>query len=586
MKTMWKFSWVFVLFVAVIIGLWFSFSQNVNTLGIIPPSQTPTISAWERTNTYTWRYFCPINISVEAIYGWWSGFGNCQYSLKFDPTYANLQYISKWTAFWQTDNAIFTGNGSILFVEEKHWNAITDTVECSKLRVTAINPSQNVVNLSFVRADGNPLQIPYDFTHTMPDLLNLAWWGTDTLTWIQNLAINLYACPCTLDNNRPTISNWTVWGDALNTNKHYQWSQTVKFLVYDKWWTSRQYWTQWTHDFSNYTGAWVPSNMDNQEWIDRNSIVVNLYSWSELIKSMPAGDSALTITEYDWSNNIPKFTWDGNIRWYWVSFDTDFVSVETPITIEVLADDNALVGDGPCQTSAHRQTSSNTLNQREAPVITFNLPVQENANPDAWVMLTVSDAWAWVDTGSLIVEILPVMSWSQVVMSWSVYSWSDLTFQLIAGSGVLWWASKYEVTFQPRYEFPVGSTIRLSGYVEDLVWVSAHKEYTFTTRQDCTFYGCVNFVDIFFWDIWYLILNWFTWSLIVITGTIADYPYLTWENGDIVMCGPINDSINLTWNIDIYSGSEIINWSAYPYRELYVTGLDFEYQDSVITPRY
>jgi hypothetical protein len=57
--------------------------------------------------------------------------------------------------------------------------------------------------------------------------------------------------------------------------------------------------------------------------------------------------------------------------------------VETPITIEVLADDNALVGDGPCQTSAHRQTSSNTLNQREAPVITFNLPVQENANPDA-----------------------------------------------------------------------------------------------------------------------------------------------------------------------------------------------------------
>ena len=573
MKKMYKFISVYMYLLA-IFAFVFGWFASANTL---------SITNWD---TYTWRYFCPIDLSVIVNYDWENWFGNCQYWLEFDPDIAILQYKGKWSNFTKTDkNSITWSHNNILYVDEKNQESlINETSICSKIKFNTISPTQSSTVIRFVDKYWN-YPTANTFLNTT-EWLNASNGGQDTLTWVQDLKINLYACPCNLDNYAPTVSNWTVWGVSFSSSAHYQWAQTIKFLVYDKWWTSRSYWTQWTKDFANYTGAWVPSNMDNQEWINSGTIVVKIYSWNELIQTLSYGDEALTIAEYTWSTNIPKYTWDGNIRWYWVSFDTDFVAVESPVRIEVSVSDNALNGSGPCQTNVHTKSASITWNNREKPTITFNAPIWQNINPNAWVELTVSDSRAWIDTGSLVVEILPVTSWWQVIMSGSIYSWSDFTFQLIAGSTGLGWASTYKVTFQPRYEFAVDSTIRLSGYVEDLVGMTGTKAHQFSTRADCTFYGCVNFVDIFFWDIGNLVLNWFTWSLIVITGTIADYPYLTWENGDIVMCGPINESINLTWNVDIYSGNEIINWNVYPYGDLYVTGLDFEYQDGVIIPRY
>jgi hypothetical protein len=202
--------------------------------------------------------------------------------------------------------------------------------------------------------------------------------------------------------------------------------------------------------------------------------------------------------------------------------------------------------------------------------------------------LTVADDWAWIDTGSLVVEILPVVSWGQIIMTWSIYSWSDLHFDLQDGSEELWWASKYVVSFQPKYEFAVDSNIILSWNVKDLVGVVGTWRHTFHTRKDCTFYGCVNFVDIFSgsMNISNLIQWHFTWSLIVVTGTSAPYPYLTWSSWEIVMCWPIGESINLDWNIDIYSEWQIINWQLYQDEDLYVTGLNFTYESGVITPIY
>lgn len=582
MKTSWKINWIFVSLL--ILGMWFSYSQNMNTLGIMSPTQTPLISAGVLHNVYTWRYFCPVELSVMAIYGGWGGFGNCQYSLKFEPTQINLEYLNRWSAFAQTDNAIITGNQNILFVEEKNWRAITGTVECSRIRATGY-PPQDIVDIHFVRANWDLPIIPSDFETTMPDILNLAWGGNDTLTWIQNIKLSLFACPCILDNEQPKISNWMIWGEQFDNTAHYQWPQTVKFLVYDKWWSSRSYWTQWTKNLSNYTW-WAPAWMDNQEWINSGTIVVKIYSWDDLIQTLSYWEDALTITEYLWSTNTPKYTWDGNIRWYWVSFDTTNLPVETPLKIEVTVKDNSLDNGGDCTKNAKKTTDYIILNEKQSPVITFNRPTGSNVNPNTWVKLTVSDNRAWVDTGSLVVEILPVFSWWQMIMTWSIYSWSDLTFVLTGGSEWLGWASKYEVTFQPIYQFPVDSTITLSGYVKDLVGMTGQQVYTFHTRKDCTFYGCVNFVDIFSGSLSNLIQPQFTWSLIVVTGTILPYPYLTWLSEDIVMCWPIDWSIKLDWNIDIYSGNEIFNWNVYPYWELYVTGLDFEYQSGVIVPIY
>ena len=584
MKTMWKIRWIFVLSVGILLGIWFSYSQNVNKMSIVQSGYLSGL--WSNASmSWVWRYFCPIDISVLAVYGGWSGFSNCQYAINFRKGATQLSYLGKWVAFNWHDTDILTWDGSLFFVEEKNTAPITSTVECSSFRVTWIDTSEPILSLNLT----SPIYPDWNFDFLQnnifvdtTDLLNLSFDGTDTLTWIQGLKINLYACPCDLDNQWPIITDWKVNDEDFVVGEHYQWNSRVKFLVYDKGWSSRSY---WMHE-GVYTG-WAPAWMDNQEWVNSDTIIVKIYSWTQVIREMRSDNPELNIQAYDWSNNIPELTWDGNIRWYWVSFDTDF-SVETPVKIEVSAEDNTLQGNWPKIKKKHVGTGNITFNQREKPILKFDSPVWQNINPNVWVQLTVSDKWAWINTGSLVVEILPVMSWGQVIMTWSIYSWSDLHFQLIDGTEELWWASRYKVTFQPRYEFAVNSTIRLSGYVEDLVWMEVQKTHTFSTRADCTFYGCVNFVDIFFWDIWNwnLVLNWFTWSLIVITWTIADYPYLTWSSWEIVMCGPISDSINLTWNVDIYSGNEIINWNEYPYVDLYVTGLDFEYESGVIVPNY
>ena len=573
MKKMSKFMYVYLYLIAVLIVFWSFVSANTLSIG--------------SSNTLTWRYFCPINLPVTVNYDGNDNhsFGNCQFWLQFDPSYVSLQYSWIWSNFTKLSQTFFIWNNTLYVDVKNEESFIYETSVCADVTFNTISSIPQTTSIKFVDQDGSaPTQSTYENT---AEWLNVSHGWQDTLTWVQDLTINLYACPCKLDNDKPVITGRFINWSAYNSTTHYVWTQTVKVLVYDKDKKAsslRWYWTRWTKNLANYTW-WAPAWMDNQEWINSGTIVVNIYSGDTVIQTLTRWNW-LTVTAYTWSSNTPRYTWDWNDRWYRVSFDTNSLSIETPVTIDISVYDNALDGSGDCHTQAHSSKDAITLNQKRPPIITFNSPIGDNVNPNAWVMLTVSDERAWIDTGSLVVEILPVISWGQTIMSWSIYSWSDLTFHLISGSTGLWWASKYEVTFQPMYEFPVSSRIILSGYVEDLVGMLGQKTHEFGTRADCTFYGCVNFVDIFFWDTSNMVLNWFTWSLIVITWTIADYPYLTWLNGDIVMCGPINESINLTWNIDIYSGDEIINWNVYPYGDLYVTGLDFEYQDGVIIPRY
>lgn len=565
MKKVSKFRCLFGLLLSMLILVWFWWAQNVNTLSITP-------------STYTWRYFCPIQLSVVANY-WWAVFSNCQYSLSFDSSLVQLWYVSRGSAYLTTDTVQLWHN--ILSVEERNNNPISETVVCSNLLLTWIGGGSatiDFVTISWTLPTSN------DFLHT-EDLLNLSYNWSDTLTWVQNLYVEFYACPCVSDSKAPVVWNWS---HDVAWNIHYTWVQTIRFLVYDKdnnhpW----QYWTNGTHNVSNYTW-WAPAWMDNQEWVKSDSLQVEIYSGGVLMDTLTPG-AWLTVDRYTGTlADTPEYTWDGYDRWYWVSFDTTSLSVETPITFVLTASDNTSWIKWWCTTDKHVMIFTGILNKEKAPTIIFNSPIWQNINPNTWVILTVADDWAWIDTGSLVVEILPVVSWGQIIMTWSIYSWSDLHFDLQDGSEELWWASEYVVSFQPKYEFAVDSNIILSWNVKDLVGVVGTWRHTFHTRKDCTFYGCVNFVDIFSgsMNISNLIQWHFTWSLIVVTGTSAPYPYLTWSSWEIVMCWPIGESINLDWNIDIYSEWQIINWQLYQDEDLYVTGLDFTYESGVITPIY
>jgi hypothetical protein len=77
----------------------------------------------------------------------------------------------------------------------------------------------------------------------------------------------------------------------------------------------------------------------------------------------------------------------------------------------------------------------------------------------------------------------------------------------------------------------------------------------------------------------------FTGTILVVTGTNLDspYPYLTWANNDVLMCGYEWTWAILTWNVSIYDSEDnLINWNLYTGNVLYITGLNFTIVDWVI----
>jgi hypothetical protein len=180
------------------------------------------------------------------------------------------------------------------------------------------------------------------------------------------------------------------------------------------------------------------------------------------------------------------------------------------------------------------------------------------------------------------VTIPAIYSWSELLMTWYTYSGSELYFSDCTGTPEIWWAYSCDVEIEPKREFPVNSTINITWYVKDLADNWKYGSWNISTRQSCSFYGCVNNVQIYMSGSDIPTVT-FTGSLIVVTGSIYPYPFLTWENNDIVMCGPIDDERVLSWNIDIYSGDDVINWTIYWNNELYVTWLNFEYESGIIT---
>ncbi len=571
---------IYGLFVTVLVFVWLYVGNvfaalphntiNVNTLSMIP-------------DVYTWKYYCDLNFSVRANYNWGSGFTNCQYVLLYNPLHETISYVSRWSSFSATDTNMSSWN--LWFWEEKNNTVIQNTAICSTLKLNTISTDMTGTLIRFVDKDWIP---PTNSTfNNTDDLLNLSYNWTDTLTWVTDLQIAYEYCPCNIDGQSPTF---TQFSHNFSSTSHYTWLQTIKFLVYDKWWSNRSYWTHGQKNFSDYDSVSVPSWMDNQEWINSWTIKVTLTSHDGT--QVLTNWNGLTITRYTWTlANTPEYTWDGNDRWYRVTFTWNF-DVETPVSISIEADDNALSNGSVCQTSVHKWTYSATINQKVAPTITLKTPINnaQNINPDSPIVVEVSDSWAGVNTGSVKITIPAIYSGSELLMTGYTYSWSDLSFELISWTSELWGASKYNVTFQPKYKFPTSTWISVTGYVEDLVWMTGVLNKSFNTRADCSFYGCVNYVDIFFWDfaLENLQIAEFTWSLIVITWSIAPYPYLTWENNDIVMCGPVDQTIILSWNVEIYSGTQIINGDEYLYSWLFVTWLDFVYdpESGVITPIY
>lgn len=535
-------------------------------------ANTMSFSQWwskDIISEYTWRYFCPIDLSVLASYVN-EEFWNCQYAIKYDSNKETISFktIKVWFLY---NNTWYLIRNGLLYWDHSHDSNLSTSTICSTFSFTRNSTDSWNTILQLVDKNWN------DFVASPNpvDWLNMSLDWSDTLTWVGSLTINYEMCPCSLDAAKPIISNINSYS-FNDSNSNYTWDKTFTFFVYDKWWNNSKWWFSWQETIlENYRLA--PSWLDNQEWVDPSSISVTITSKSNSI--VLTSWNWLILEKYTWSTYGSPYTWDSNDRWYYVSFTVSWLAVETPVSMEISVSDNVWK---LCATSKHKNSITYSMNQETPPSVTLQTPTAMNAMPNTPIVLKVSDDWAWIDTGSVKITIPEISVSGDVVIPEHVYSWLDLSFELISWTEELWWASSYYVTFQPKEEFPVSTDVSLSCEVQDLAGVSNTSILSFETRPDCSVYGCINYLDLFYRDYNTSIVR-FTWPLLVVTWTFYPYPVLTWENSDILMCWPDSNDKTLTWNIKIYSDWSVINGNIYSYSWLYVTWLEFIYEDGVIT---
>ena len=564
----------------ILLSMWFVAAQNVNKLKIEP-------------DVSTGKYYCNFDVEINTEHNW-ANHTNCQYLVEFNTWDVGLSYGSRGSAFNSTDAVYYTGsNSNILAVEEKNSAEITTDVTCSTLNFWNKTTNPGSVLLKFVDYWGNdPTIATFIWTN---DKLNLSLAWADTLTGIVNVVIPFEMCPCNLD--------WTVPFADTSTLTHSQingWQlvgvYTSSVLFIDDGWSAWGYWYNGAPiTTGNYTNSGLPAGMDNQEWVNSSTLAVTIdYSAGYGVSDDFFNSAALSPVAYTWTiANRPTITWDNNNRWYWVSFtNTTAYAVEQPVTITITGFDNALLGNTPCTRVAQMWSTPYTFNASAVPVMNNFSP----ANNDTFITpsisqitLEVSDTWAGVDIGKVWVTVQEINSWGQILLTWYTYSGTDLTFSGISGTPWIWNAWWYHVSFVPRWDFPTNTGIYLSGIVVDLAWYTWVADWSFTTRPDCDFYGCNEILDIYIME--WTFSAWspyqFTWELLIVTGTNINspYPYLTWINNDILMCGFPYTWANFDSNFDMFE----LDWTtpllpyAYTWEKLYITWLDFTYSNGVIT---
>ena len=441
----------------------------------------------------------------------------------------------------------------------------------------------NIVNTSLLFVDKNWNSGFVYWLETTDDGISLAGvehWKRDILSNVNHVTYYFVALPCNADWKSPTITNVSVapWATKVPIN------QTITFVTYD-WDGSNpskvRYWFSGNSvdDLNNYVSA--PSNVDNQEWVNSGSISVKVScdTCSTPQSNVPA---SLSISNWDWTTSVNALTWDSERRWYNVSFDAPFsYEVEKQVNVSISVTDNP---NENWQT--HTKPYNFSFNAPEAPTISRVYPspsTNEFISPSKNFAISfyIKDDWAGVDTGTVKITIPEIMSGDEVLLSSYVYSWSDLDFQLSWWQPWLWNSWSYIVSFYPKEDFPVSTMITINVEWADLAWTSKQITTTFKTRPSCSFFWCIDDINI----VWGDINEIFTGLVLTVTWTNPNspYPYLTWEKKEILMCGGGWNWISFDWNVSIYDAEwNWIWWNSYTNNELFIIWLDFVYEDWVI----
>lgn len=537
------------------------------------------------------KLHCNYNWNLSLL-AWWQNYNAFEATISYDSSNIFLTHGSINSPFSQNQGYSLIGN---LY---RTYGALPGGQKSSG-DVSAINfgfrTLNNVTNWSLSFTDRLWGAITF-WASTTDDGATLNGFdvnGADILTATYNTSYTFVPLPCVPDATNPTITNTVPTGWTRNIPIN----QVISFTTYD--WAGAgsvsgpsplatnnrsHYWYSWLSLLlTNYVAA--PATVDNQEgvnsWTIRATVACATCSspWSYILSG-----NSLTVTDWAWDGSRNQLTWNSKRRWYNVSFAAPAsYEVEKLVTVTLQATDN------PNETwLIHTWSSSFSFNAPLNPTIsrllpsadTFVSPSKTNA-----IRLFISDDWAGVNTGTVKITIPTIMSWAEQLLTGYTYSWSELNFVLSWGSAGLGNSGKYVVEFYSNWDFPSNETITITWIALDLAGNTWTLSTSFTTRPDCSFFGCNEVLNInilggtFAWS------HDFTWTILIVTGTNINspYPYLTWTNNDILMCGYEWTGAVLTGNVQIYdSTNTLINGTVYSGNALYITGLNFTIVDWVI----
>ena len=569
----------------------FSLLSVLSILGVVTFAADPSFSLSVNSGTQL-KLHCNYTMGI-MINPWWVGYNGFDSTLKFDSGNVVINHISV-NPFFTSSTTGYIKSGYLYrsYGVRPAWSGNT-AIQAATFWFTT---TQNILStmIEFTTLAGNTIVFDKNTTDDGA-VINSSISSLDILTGITNATYTLIPLPCIIDNEAPTINSTTPtnWARYIATGYH------IWFLVYDWIGAGNVSWPAplGTNNRSHYRYAGgatslgnyqsAPTTVDNQEWVNSWSLRVTVacpscvWGWSHVLTQ-----ANLNITPWTGNGSINADTRDSADRWYMVNFAApDPYEIEKLVTVTIQATDN------PNENSViHTGTHSFSFNAPSIPTITRLSPatsinVATNISP---IIFRMADDRAGINPDTIKITIPAIMSWATLLYTWYTYSGSDLTLLLswgAVGTGNSW---AYQVSFIPKRTFPSNTTINITWSVYDYannLWTYAS---SFTTSMSCADRWCS---DVFTLNIlwWTNIGNYtFTWGLIIITWTnlSSPYPYLTWVDNDILMCGRPYTGTILTGNIWIYDLSGIqINGNIYTEDTLYITGedgLDFIYNNGVI----
>lgn len=571
----------------------------------------------------TWRYFCPISVSVKAsnITTW---YGTCQYRVSYNPVTESVQWSCALNGTWNQVSQC--GPEVANWVSVFYWIHSTATdwwftewKTCSTFTLKWISTGVSSSTLKFVNISWSENIIFNTIANTwLDDEINLTQ-KFDTLTAVYNKTIAYEPCPCSNDGKGP---NWLLKNGR--TSWRITWYESITGFINDRDESnSTNYWFSGNKNFiaANYVGVPNGISMDNQNWVNSGTIEVEIVHSANHIHPTQQTETfslnnGLNIIKNELSDSWYKDTWNGNDRWYLINFVNGIeYDVERPVTITITAADNAfnMWNGSVCNVGSHpmQPTVSYTFNASENPEITILSPTWTRVSTTTNVRLRVSDDWAGVDTGTVKVTIPEIRSgtkWSAgatLLMTWYTYSGSDLEFTGCTWEPVKWWGYTCNILITPKWEFPSNTQITITWYVEDFVENSGTVEWHFTTQQSASYFGCWGPITIYYvsgalTESPVNVSVYFTWFMVALTWIVENNMWADWISyprfeyvgdecdrdtwswcAEVLMCTPLNIHPNLTWNIKVRSGSSEYTWSL-DTTDLYITWLNWIYQSGVV----